>query len=163
VTTPWQGNWKGRLHSTIAARGYCVLEDFLAQHPGMSYVKLAASLGAARVAAMQICSEQLQRAAAVGRLREAAKDALVRFLADSIKRGWGRGGRFSYKPACALGDWTVCVLRCSGSPADAGLKGTLKKVGDYLQKCDPPVGWVPESPDDALIERAFAAARSGDT
>jgi hypothetical protein len=154
VDTPWQGDWKERLVEKLASMGFGTLEEFLSANPGVGYVNLAKMLTDANVAALQLYGEQIRTAASTGRLREGAKDSLVRFLAEHIKRGWDASRHFTFRLAAALADWKSSLIQFGSQNSDFPAK--LDAVINALREASPPKGWVPKSPSDEHIERAFA-------
>ncbi|GIW81980.1 MAG: hypothetical protein KatS3mg105_3787 [Gemmatales bacterium] len=154
LTTPWDGDWQERLRSKLESLGFRGLDDFLANNPGKGYVELAKSLGDANVAASQIYGEQIRSAAARGDLRSAAKDCLVRFINEYVKRGWGVGRYFLDRSASAYAAWATTIK--GNVPNDEQIERRLKTVFDRLEAASPPNGWLPKDPNDPLIERAFA-------
>lgn len=156
VTTPWQGDWQLRLRSKLESLGFTGLEQFLAHNPGVGYVKLAESLGDANVAAMQIYGEQIRSAAARADLRSAAKDCLVRFINEYVKRGWGIGRHFPHRLGSAYAAWSTTIK--AHAPTDDQMELRLKTVFDQLEAAKPPQGWLPNDSNDPFIENAFAEA-----
>lgn len=154
VTTPWQGNWQERLQTKLRNLGHSSLEEFICENPGLSYVKLAALLGG-DIAPMQLYGEQLRNAARIGQLRSAAKDCLVRFLNEHIKRGWGRGRHFLHRSGSAFAAWSTSVASHGQENGTRHVQDKLKAVYDSLEHLNPEDGWIPATSDDALIEKAF--------
>src|SRR4051812_11992887 len=124
VTTPWQGDWQLRLQRKLKSLGYDALDEYLSANPGVSFVRLAESLGDANIAAMQIYGLQLRLAVARGELRAAAKDCLVRFLNKYVKRGWGVGRHFPHRVASAYAAWSTTIK--THAQADSQIEGRLK-------------------------------------
>jgi hypothetical protein len=153
VTTPWQGDWQLRLRSKLESLGYAGLEEYLQAHPGIGYLKVAESLGDANVAAMQLYGEHIRIAAGEGRLRQAAVDSLSRFLAEHVKRGWGRGRHFPLRVASAFGDWKTVVRQFADT--DEMLHQRLDAVTEAIKASNPPEGWVPQGGDDQILQDAF--------
>lgn len=155
--TPWDGDWRTRLGFFLGEHGYATLDVFLRQHPAVGYVDLARLASEANVAAMQLYGEQLRIAASNGCVRDAARDALPRFLNQYIKRGWGRGKHFHSRLAAALAAWEVAVLTYSATLDSIELKARLRRIADELERSQPAEGWRPTSADDPLISGAFTA------
>ncbi len=151
--TPWYGDWQERLSRKLEELGFSSLEAYLTSQPGVGYVKIARILGIANVCAMQIYGMHLRAAAAEGRVREAAIDSLVRLLAEHLTRGWGTGQHFPFKLALAFATWVPIVER-NANPSPE-VQRYMDRVFESLKAIDPPKGWVPEGPDDAIIRTAF--------
>lgn len=153
LATPWQGDWQQRLRAKLESLGFGDLEGFLSANPGIGYVQLAASLGDANVAAMQLYGQQIRTAIECGRLRDAAKDCLARFINEHCKRGWGNGRHFERRLASVYGAWTTAIATNSSSSEE--LREKMRMVFDELEKLAPESGWLPVGGNDELIERAF--------
>jgi hypothetical protein len=152
--TPWQGDWQLRLRTKLEALGFEALEDFLTSNPGVGYVKLAATIQDANIAAMQIYGEQIRSAAQRGNLRVAAMDCLVRFLNEYIKRGWGIGRHFPHRLASAYAAWSTAIN--ANCEANEALEMRLRAILARLESSQPVEGWLPKDINDPIIQSCFA-------
>ena len=148
--------WEHRLRCKLDSLRYALLEDFLAHHSGVGYVKLAEMLGDANVAAMQIYGKQIQSAILNDQLREAAKDCLVRFLNEYVVRGWGVGRHFHHRLASACAAWSTTIKAHASNGGQ--IERYLKAVIDRLEAATPPKGWRPMGVNDAIVGKIFEDA-----
>jgi hypothetical protein len=119
----------------------------------MDYVSLAKALADARVAPSQLYGEHIRVAKKTNRLREAARDSLVRFLVGHLKKGWGKGRHFEFRLASAVAAWKTSILQFGINTSS--MATLLDAVVDALEKAAPPQGWIPKSPADPLVQDAF--------
>jgi len=149
--TPWVEGWETALRATLERRGYSSLSEYMAKHPGVTYVRIGEALGG--FAALQVQRIQLDEAVATDSLRKTAMDALVRIIRDRLKHGWDVGQNSEYIRASAFAAWdsffSLGVRCCSFSLR-------TESVWNALEHICPPKRWLPESPSDAIITEAFA-------
>jgi hypothetical protein len=145
----WSGSWRDKILSRVRACGFETATAYLAQYPADSYIAAAARLGD-DVAALQLEWMQFDEAKNEVDIRQAAKDSLVRELNYQLPNGWRRGAKNDFETASAYADWIVRIEQKRSE-----LKSKAKDVWDSLQGLNPPVGWVPQSPDDRFISEAF--------
>lgn len=157
ITTVWHDDWQNRLSEFLAETGYQNLEEFLDANPAVPYIKLATMAKSAHLAAMQIYGLHLRQAAAEGNLRNAARDAFARFIAEHVKRGWKVGIHFSRCRAGAFADWITTVRHNSEGLDEAELEAKCDRVCKELERLDPPAGWRPTGRDDEFLVSAFDA------
>lgn len=148
--TAWTSTWREDLYSVLAERGHSALSGYLVGRPGTSYVHLGQELGG--FAALQLEQIHWQEAKDSGKLRECASDALVRFLRARLRNGWGKGFHCAINTAGVFADWIVMLC---GQHDPAGIRARAEEVWSCLEQLHPPKGWLPESPQDELIARAF--------
>lgn len=153
VPNPWRGDWKSRLEAKLNSMGFECLEQFLDANPGVDYLRMAKMLTEADVAALQLYGEHIRNATARNRLREAARDSLVRFLVEHLKYGWGQGRHFDFHWASAVAAWKSCIVQFGSK--DQHIVASLDAVINALKEAAPPTGWIPQSPSDEYIETAF--------
>ncbi len=156
ISTPWQGDWQSRLQVKLESLGYSNLEEYLFANPGIGYLKIADELKDANVAAIQLYGEHIRNASREGRLRQAARDCLSRFLVEHLKRGWGCGRHFPFRVASAFGDWKSILQHFMES--DEKLVGRLDAVTEAIKASNPHEGWIPKSSDDPILRNAFDTA-----
>jgi hypothetical protein len=152
----WADDWPERLRELIASAGAMSVSDLLARHPGEPYHKVAERLGGA-VAPMQLKELHFEEANARGCLRAAAAEALVRTLADRVKRGWNTGRHALLNRASARAHWLSVIEHQGKAPH---LRPTAEAVWHALETAGPPADWVPKRVDDPLVQKAFQVAWS---
>jgi hypothetical protein len=144
----WTSDWTSRLSHQINQMGFATIEDFLTAHPGEPYLSLVARI-APWVAALQLQRLQMLTARALGRLREAAMDALAREINDAYPNGWTD----DLSTAASVGGrWAALVTVQGNSPELAPI--TLPLFRALLEK-KPSIGWRPSSGEDPLIREVF--------
>jgi hypothetical protein len=81
-------------------------------------------------------------------------DTLTRCFREKLTEGWceAKGGPKEYKTASVYSSWSS-YLTVHGDMA--ALDKTLWKTWRALEAIGPPMGWLPESPNDPLIQEAF--------
>ena len=146
----WSPDWVDRLGKKIQAFGYANVTDHLADMPGRPYGEIAERLGG--VVPIQIISVQIREAKLAGRVREAAKDSLVRNLAEQLPNGWGAGENSDWQSVRALSSWSS-ELQVTGECEE--LKPKLLAIAQALRELPPPKGWTPSNPNDPIIENVF--------
>jgi hypothetical protein len=147
----WTGDWRTIIRARLHPRGAETVSDFAKQYPALPYIKLARLLGT-DVAAPQLQIMQFEEAKAEGSLREAAKDALCRTVHLHLKRGWKKGKHAEFNTAGVYADWLALVRFSAFCPERLP---TPEAVWNGLKASEPPAGWIPSGPDDALIVAAF--------
>jgi len=135
----------------IRSTGASSVTEFLARYPAIPFHKLLRQLGML-MAPMQLNTLQFDEAIANDKVRDAVKDLLVRTLNDITKRGWGRGGHWESNRAMAYSHFVTDVPTYS---RNAVKQDVAIKVWMALESLQPPVGWLPVSVNDPLIEKAF--------
>ena len=168
----WQGDWRSRISGCLQERGYDGLLGFLKSNPGTSYVSLAEEVGSGAFG-MQLVATAFCEARSKGEFRWAAMDCLVREIRDVFQFGWGRvyipphpaslakelekevaeqgaDRMVRLQGAEAFGGWASSVKQVPGR-----VDSLLAAVWDGLLALVPPVGWLPEGPDDPFIVAAF--------
>lgn len=153
MTTPipaWQGNWNERILRQIRRFGSETILEFLDQFPGETYSQVADRLGD-DVAPAQLQRLQFSEAKATGQLRQAAMDALVRVLKDTLPRGWNPKEPRNSAAICAFGAWGGMVE----SEAKLIDPDVLLAVWRAIEALVPGEGWVPQAVGDPLLQEAF--------
>lgn len=150
----WSGDWRARIRGRIHALGCETMGDFLNRHPAEPYHKMARGLGV-DVAAAQLSRMQFEEATDAGALRLAALDGLARVIKNHLKRGWDVGRHVVFNTAGARADWLVLLEFRADAPH---LLPRGEAVWDALKALDPPQGWLPDGPDDPMIQAAFDKA-----
>lgn len=145
-------DWRKRIRSILHSQGYETIEDYVCGFPAEPYVKLAKRLNA-DVAAMQLSWMQLEEAQEQGRIRGALVDCLVRCITGTVKRGWLNGKDFASNAALAYALWAGEVKRTRPD-----LEPLAWTIWQELRMLHPPRGWLPNGPDDLIIQAAFAKA-----
>lgn len=146
----WLSDWADRIESRVHALGYSNLTELLGDMPGQPYGIVAERLG--NVAPIQVISLQFRDARLSGRIRDAAKDSLVRNLNQQLPHGWGIGKNADWLSVRALSSWSS-ELQVTGGCEE--LKPTLLAIAQTLRELPPPDGWIPSSPHDPIIESVF--------
>jgi hypothetical protein len=148
----WSWDWANRIENRARAIGYASLSELLADVPGEPYADVAKRLG--DVAPIQVLAVQLREAKLTGRVRDAAKDSLVRNLVEQLPNGWGIGDNSDWQSVRALSSWSSELAVTGGCEE---LKPRLLAIARALRALPPPSGWIPSSPNDSIIERVFDA------
>ncbi len=170
-STAWTGNWQARALTGLNSRGYASILDYLRDNPAKPYLAVAEELGP-DIVAMHLVRMEFEDAEREGHLRWAAMDCLARELREVFPNGWGKvhkppkrspianerqdeidetdEERIQFQKAKAIGIWVAMVGQV---PTNA--KPCLRAVWAALQELCPPVGWLPQGPDDPLIVGAF--------
>ena len=101
--SPWFGDWHSRVLGRIRERGFDTPGDFFAANPAVPFSVLAKGLGE-DVAPVQL--QHVHREADLpGGPRAAALDALVHFLVEHLKYGWGIGKYYTTDAITAFVSW----------------------------------------------------------
>jgi hypothetical protein len=147
----WYGDWLGRIHQRVLARGFTSLSEFVDARPTATLMELADELGEG-VAAIQIEGALRDEAERAGRVEKFARDLLARRIRQRVANGWNTGERFPFERAWAFATWASAMQ---------GLidKASEEAVWKFLTHTDIPTGWLPEGPSDPFIEQAFAGVR----
>ncbi len=148
----WSPDWGEQIDDRARALGYADVTELLGNMPGQPYGVVADRLGG--VAPIQIITVQFREAKRGGRIREAAKDSLVRNLNEQLPSGWGTGENAEWQSVRALASWSS-ELQVTGDCEE--LKSTLFAIAQALRGLPPPEGWVPRTPVDPIIECVFNA------
>ncbi len=146
----WAPGWESRVHSGLVSLGYQSIRTMMKDRPTSSYRQLAEALGG--VAPIQVVWFKYADAQERGYLGEALIDGLVRNLRAKCSEGWMKGPSGELHTAMALGYWVAEVEEEVIDPR-CGDKAT--EVVKRLKSISPPVGWLPDGPDDPLILEAF--------
>ncbi len=142
-----------RIVERAKALGFASLSDYLAARVGVPYTDLADELGGG-VLGLHVASVQLKQATDK---RAAASDALVRALRQVLTRGWDLteaaepGVSRDFMNVTAWSYWTS--LLDSARPDE----DTLDRLWDAIKQRAKP-GWLPKTPDDEVLSRAFDEA-----
>ena len=120
-------------------------------NPGASYVELAALLGIKEdIAAVQVETTHVACARFGEQLKsEAMADSLFRFVKEALKKGWASGKYWQSSIAGSVAKWRSMwedePWACS--------------VVQQLFALKPPEGWIPQSPEDVILQKALSLAR----
>lgn len=148
----WQGDWVARLYERVKQRGFGSVSSFAASMPRATLFDLADTLGE-DVAAIQIERVMYVEAEDAATIEAFARDMLVRQLRERLPEGWGNGSNFVSEAAGAWAAWKGML--------DEAFAPAAVRMWHWLKGADIPTGWLPEGPDDPIIERAFAEVRFG--
>ncbi len=148
----WQGDWVARLYERVKQLGFDSVSSFAASMPGATLFDLADTLGG-DVAAIQIERVMHAEAEDAATIEAFAKDMLVRQLRERLPKGWGIGSNFVSEAAGAWAAWKGMLDEKFGPAA--------VQMWHWLKAAEIPAGWLPEGPNDPIIERAFAEVRFG--
>jgi hypothetical protein len=158
---PWAEGWAEHLREAARQLGFVDFLAFMNAHVGEPYGKvlrvLRMHLGY-MVPLMQLQKLHMHEAIVVGKGREAAKDSLVRTLRQELPNGWNTGKQCQERRAWARAYW---VLPSSDATEAEKMKAVADSVWDELQAMNPPDNWCPATPNDPIIEAAFARGWSG--
>ena len=146
----WSPDWGDRIDYAIRTLGFASLTDFLASMPTRPYSEVARLLG--QIAPIQIVAVQFQEAKSAGRVRAAAKDSLCRNLLEQLPDGWGVGKNAEWQAVRALSSWSSDI-QVTGKCEE--LEQKLLGIAKALHDMPPPQGWIPNGPEDPVIESIF--------
>lgn len=124
--------------------------QFLESMPCQPYAVVAGRLGAS-VAPIQVILQQFKEAKIRNRVRDAAKDCLIRNIIEEFPNGSG-GGNFSWKLISALSSWQseVTVTGCC-----TDVENTVRSIAKALHANPPIDGWRPHHLNDSYIDDLF--------
>jgi hypothetical protein len=158
---PWSGDWRRRMALRLAQLGFASVRDFVAARPQLPFRKLTDELGQ-DIAAIQIQIVYLTECRDLDEVEQGAAECLARRIVEAFPKGWRRSIRADFGVATALANWKSGMLHSVEQKVLS--EDDIEAIGDALTNdVRPPVGWVPESGRDPLIQRAFElglAARS---
>jgi hypothetical protein len=151
----WQGDWRARVHERVRARGFTSLTTFADSRPLDSFIQLALALGPADVNASQMQALLREEAEDSGNATRFLRSSLIRRLRERLPLGWADDGDsepFLSELAGAIASWAT------------GAEGLINeedsdRVWQFFRQTYIPAGWLPESPDDPILARAFATVR----
>lgn len=129
------------------------MSAFADSRPEATLLQLAAELGE-DVAAIQLEGLLHAEAERNGNLDWFARDLLARCIRDQLPMGWNASEQFALERAGVFASWSAGVRGFLD-------KSTRKMIWEAIKHADIPAGWLPEGPDDPIIELAFAGAQSG--
>lgn len=145
----WDPDWRQRIYTRVTALGYRNVLSFLDANLTRTYVCIAEMLGAG-IVARQIEILEREESVAANRFERFAASCLVRFLRARVAEGWQCGPDAEFRAAHAYGTWSAAV----GAVNDEATWQVWTKLKETA-----PSGWLPEGPDDPIIERAFAGVQ----
>lgn len=149
----WHGPWADRVAQSVRRLGFGSMPQFLGTMPARPWAEVARCLGD-HIAPIQIVSVLYAEAKPLGKIRDAAKDALCREIVEELPDGWGVSENADWKAALALGTWTSNIMVTGQCPE---LEPILDRIVDRIRDNPPPAGWRPSGPDDPLITSIFDA------
>lgn len=153
----WNDGWPARIIDFAKQQGFRTLAQLLAARPGMPYLELK-SVFPFPVVPIQIVRLQLIEATNESRIRDAARDVLVRALNREFPNGWQNGEGDDFRRDSAFSDFVTHIRLDAKSPE---LADGARRVCTELQKASPPQGWHPNNTDDPLIQQSFAVGWPG--
>lgn len=145
----WSCDWRERILAQVAGLGHGCVTEFMRENPTDTYAELRERLGR-DVAVVQLMILQAEEALRCNELLGLAKDSVVRFVREHLRKGWGVGIRCEYRTAAAFAHWSTFLLLDAKVPREKA-----KRTWDALVSLQPPRGWLPSGPDDAYIGSAF--------
>lgn len=151
----WHGHWHARVHERALERGFSSLTTFADSRPLDSFIQLAVALGPDDVNAAQIQVLLRKEAEDSGNVARFLRSSLTRRLRERLPLGWADDSdsdQFLSELAGAIASWAT------------GAEGLLSeedsdRVWQFFRHTRIPAGWLPEGPDDPVLERAFAGVR----
>ncbi len=120
---------------------------FAEAQPIATTVELARALSD-DVAATQVESAMRVEAEEAGVLGRFARDLLVRCIHDHLPMGWSTDERLDFERSGVYAEWSFGVESFIDELTYDAVWGLLKQCA--------PTGWLPDGPDDLIIERVFA-------
>lgn len=147
----WRGDWLVRLYQRVRAKGFLSVTGFAEAHLTATTLELAQAL-ADDVAAVQIESALRAEARKAEALCKFARDLLVRCIRDHLPLGWSTDEQFAFRRSGVYADWASGVEIFIDEL-------TYDAIWNSLKQAAPATDWLPESPDDPIIERAFNGVR----
>ena len=142
----WEGDWRQRIANRLKDLAYDGVLAFVASFPDEPWFVLVRRLGD-DLAAVQLETAAVDEARKTGRLREFARDALVRGLRTSLNHGWLNSPHAEHRAVGAFVAWSIML--------GEDLKPLAEGCWNALTDLKPPQGWLPEMKEDKLIEAAF--------
>jgi hypothetical protein len=145
----WDGDWRERIYQGFRKLGFETYQDYLRARRGRSYEELASELSADTNAA-PIAPVQLERMHAwtvspEDRHNEIL-DSLVRYLRESLRKGWGVGIHWQLNANIALAFWL--------SNWGYKDKDELRALEREIRGLNPEAGWIPKDSDDPILQEA---------
>jgi hypothetical protein len=125
----------------------CRALELLRKNPGASKIDLAKWLNRG-VSAIGLIMAIYQEAAKKGRIRDTAKDLLIREISARFPQGWPSGKH----AGATLSGWAYELERYGGTP---GLGRFANGIVRHLVSEDPSPGWKPLPDHDPLIDGLF--------
>ncbi len=119
-------------------------------HPTATTIELARALGD-DVAATQVESALRAEAQETRALRKFARDLLAREVRQSFPAGWNASEQFTFERSRVYASWSFGVESFIDELTYDAVWSSLKQLA--------PIGWLPDGPDDPIMERAFAGVR----
>jgi hypothetical protein len=135
--------------NALCAAGYSALE-FLAANPRLPVAELARKLGPG-ASGMGLRMAVYEEAMRSGRLRQTAKDLLIRQICQAFPAGWSSTG--NVHPSVKIGGWDYDIERYVRPPMFGDRAVQIKR--DLTVDHPPPEGWFPDHPTDTLIDELF--------
>lgn len=142
----WRSDWGNRVLAAVRAAGYSGLSEFAQAYPTLTYPALANRLGD-DIAPVHV--EQLLRDSHLskGEVTLFARDSIVRIIHEYLPQGWARDERSMVLAAQAFGARSAGLGEEFDEQADT--------IWDRFDHLEMPGGWLPEGPDDPVLNEAF--------
>lgn len=165
----WLGDWRARIASRLARRGFSRVADFADTMPRAGLLKLAEVLGTysddninrSDVAAEQVAAVWLEEATSEGSasVERMARRVLVGELYDELPGGWRRdwtgtpeAEAAAFRAASATTSWSEALGPIHAAAAERVFRA-LREAGGTL-----PDGWLPTDADDPTLVTIFRNA-----
>ncbi len=147
----WLGDWVSRVYHRVRALGFDSVTAYANAFPTATLLKLATWLGD-DIAAIQIEGILYSEAERTGTREQVARDLLVRNVHEHLSAGWRNGEQAEFERVQAYASWATAVKGLIG-------QATCDAIWEALEHSSIPPGWLPEGPEDPVIEQAFAGVR----
>lgn len=147
----WRGDWLSRIYERVQSLGFDSVTAFAEAKPTDTLLQLAAALGD-DVAAIQLEGILFSEAEKSGRFDRFARGLLVRSIRQWMPAGWNSSEQFELARADAFASWAVTMRKFQDTPHIDG-------VWNVMRSLDVPDGWLPQGPNDPVIDRVLADVR----
>lgn len=143
---PWDSDWYQYIHQLLTRRGCDSMTEFCDEYPRATYKELATALGP-KIAPAQI--EILLKREAIENFKFSrfARASLVRYLYKHMPEGWPSGDQTNIQRAAAYSSWA--------SGLGSHYSDSIRKVRERFKTIEIPDGWLPDGPEDPLIQSLF--------
>jgi hypothetical protein len=132
------------------------MRGFVAARPQQTFDQLARELGSP-IAPVQVEMAFLAECRDAERFMEGAAECLARSIVHQFPKGWRRSVRADFRVASALVNWATSMLHDVDQKVLS--KTDLDAIATALtEQVSPPLGWLPSTGQDPLIQEAFGLA-----
>ena len=147
--TTWAGDWQSRIVDRTVDLGYSDPRQFLERNADATYTELAQMLSTANERFAPVQLQHLHVATCDELTRDVQmRNSLFRLLREALgKRGWGELPHWEVRVIGALVSWSAMW----------GDTDATRAVKKRLMGNPPERGWKPQSAEDSVLQRLWAA------